>query len=187
MKNLKLIISIFSLLSCKNDSDKFQIRVLDSFEIKIPYSFTKETDDNCKNTNLFTDSIGGSRLEFKLCNYGLKTGRQTYDVLNGFFEEECQILKEEIPESISIKTTSKDNNDYFFFTHDYKIGTKYYSNNYIAYEKYYLTIRFQSANKKTITELKHIIDELCRRDLSDRIKLTEPNNICYDCISPLFW
>ena len=187
MKNLILIISIFSLLSCKNDSDKFQTTVLDSFEIKIPYSFTKKADDNCKNINLFTDSINNSRLEFKLCNYGLKTGRQSYENLNRFFKEECEVLKEEIPESISIKTTSKNNGDYFFFTYDYKIGEKYYSNNYISYKKYYLTIRFQSTNKKTITELKHTIDELCRQDLSDRIKLTDSDNVCYYCKSPLFW
>ncbi|PZW39259.1 hypothetical protein LX95_02401 [Mesonia algae] len=100
-----MIISIFSLLSCKNDSDKFQTTVLDSFEIKVPYSFIKKADDNCKNINIFTESINNSRLEFKLCNYGLKTGRQSYENLNLFFKEEYEVLKEEIPEIISIKAT----------------------------------------------------------------------------------
>ncbi|WP_299527034.1 hypothetical protein [Winogradskyella sp.] len=184
-----IIFFLFTILfcACNDKAENSQVVELYNSQINIPLLFEQVDIDSCKNIYSFKHSKDYSQLEFKLCEYGLKSGRQTFENLNKFFEEECELLKEEIPEAETIASKSKNNKTFFIFTHDFKIGNKHFRNNYIAYENYYLTIRFESTNQVTINELKNTLEKLYSQDLSNKINSKESNEICYNCKSPLFW
>ncbi len=112
---------------------------------------------------------------------------RTYLRLNKMFEEECAVLKEEVPRAIFIDKWSKSHDNYFAFSHEYKIDNQYYCNNYIAYKDYYMKISFKSNIKENLPELKETVDELLKRNLSENIILEKNEEVCYSCKSPLFF
>ena len=174
-------------MSCGKNSENSRLISFNNLEINVPTYLIIESSNSCENEITLKDAEETTIIELKLCDYGLKTGRQSYQQLNGFFLEECAVLKEEVPESIFVDKKSLNNGNYYSFTHEFKIGEKHYSNNYIAYEKYYLTIRFQSKLKENIPELRKIVEKIIKEDLSDNIDLKENKKDCYYCKSPLFW
>ncbi|WP_442264546.1 hypothetical protein ACSIGC_09270 [Tenacibaculum sp. ZS6-P6] len=186
MRKLLFILFIFTLLSCNDKSNETRVIEFHNMRIKIPSSLTQKTLDSCSNVQSYTDLENKSSLEFKICNYGLITGRQSFESLNKFFQEECEVLKHEILNSNSLKKLSKKIGDNYIFRHDFRIGEKYFSNNYIAYKNNYLTITLQTLNKKTLAEFKKTIETLSYENLSSKIN-TSGIDKCYYCKRPLFW
>ncbi|CAL2087980.1 hypothetical protein [Tenacibaculum sp. 190524A02b] len=186
MRKLLFIVLILTLLCCNDTSDKTRIIELYNMRVKIPSSLTQKTGYSCRNVQSYIDVKNQSSLEFKICNYGLITGRQSFESLDKFFQEECEVLKHEILESTSIKRLSKKYGDNFIFRHDFRIGEKYFSNNYIAYKNNYLTIKLQTLNKETLTEFKKTIEILSKENLSKKIKASGEDK-CFFCKTPLFW
>ena len=186
MRNF-IIVFVLAFMSCGNNSEISKVIYFNNSEINIPSYLTIESSSSCENEINLKDAKENTTIQLKLCDYGLKTGRQSYQQLNGFFLEECAVLKEEVPESIFVDKKSLNNGNYYSFTHEFKIGENHYSNNYIAFEKYYLTIRFQSTLKENIPELRQVVEKIIKGDLSDYIDLKEDKKDCYYCQSPLFW
>ncbi|MFK8058977.1 MAG: hypothetical protein AB8B78_02695 [Polaribacter sp.] len=182
-----IIVFVLAFTSCKNNSENSKLIYFNNSEINIPSYLTLESSSSCKNEINLKDAKENIVIKLKLCDYGLKKGRQSYQQLKKFFQDECNVLKEEIPESILVDKKSLNNKNYYSFTHEFKIGEKYHSNNYIAFEKYYITIRFQSKLKEKIPELRQIVEKIKKKDLTNYIDRNEDKKNCYYCTSPLFW
>jgi hypothetical protein len=183
------LVIIVLILSC--DSKKEKINFYGK-SISVPtYMVLDESKgnlENCRNNIYLKNSDEYTFMNIKLCTYSL-TERKNFNHLNLFFEEEYSTLKSNTSDLSWINKNSYDRGKYYEFTYNMLAKNRYYRVVYLAYKKYYISIKISSTNQNKVKTLSESINTLRGENFLDNVLVSESErkNFCLSCEFPYFW
>lgn len=186
-----IIIALF--LSC--DGKKENLNKKKDFygkSISIPnYMVLDESkgySKDCRNNIYLKNGDETTFMNIKLCLYD-NVERKDFNRLNLFFEEEYNTIKGNVSDLSWINKDSYDRDKYYEFTYNMLAKNRYYEVVYLAYEKYYVSIKINSTNQNQVKKLSECINTLRDRNSLDNLLIpeSERKKFCLNCEFPSFW
>tara|TARA_R110002051_G_C8719851_1_gene496524 strand:+ start:1002 stop:1577 length:576 start_codon:yes stop_codon:yes gene_type:complete len=186
----KIIISIvlLSLISCGNKQDlNFYNKLISVPNYLIPDD-SRHRSDFCQSNIYLKDSEENTFMSIEICDYGYGK-RKKFDKMNLFFEQECTAITDNTQDLKWIEKNSNNRGNYYEFTYDLERDNKYFSVTYFAYEKHFLAVKINSANKDKVNDIVKIVEVMRDENfLNEAVILQdELDNFCLDCKYPYFW